>query len=89
MARKAGIPITALFETTDQIRQALPAKKSEVFNQFLAIDVHSRVSDGAGIETGKLQSLDVALADQDAAPNAQVVPRFVDPIAGSDVPNST
>ncbi len=65
MARQAGIPIVALFDTTDQINQALPAQISDFFNRFVAIELESRISDGAVIQTGRLQSLDVVLAGQD------------------------
>jgi hypothetical protein len=61
MTRQAGIPVIALFETTDQINQALPAQLADFFNRFIAIELDSRTSDGAIIQTGRLQSLDSAL----------------------------
>lgn len=65
MARQAGIPIVALFDSTDQINQALPAQLADFFNRFVAIELDSRTSEGAVIQTGRMQSLDVVLANRD------------------------
>ncbi|HGG03900.1 MAG TPA: hypothetical protein ENK28_00430, partial [Aliiroseovarius sp.] len=65
MAREAGIPLIELFETTDQINQALPGGVAEFFRRFVAIDLESRISTGAVIHTGKLQSFVAGVLNND------------------------
>ncbi|MEP2234723.1 MAG: hypothetical protein ABJM58_03700 [Alteripontixanthobacter sp.] len=65
MARQAGIPLLNLFDTVEQITQSLPEPIASFLGKFVALDLESRTSDGAVIHTGKIQSLDVVLADSD------------------------
>lgn len=65
MSHIAGIPLATLFETLDALNQTLPAAMSRFVNRFTALELQSRVSAGAVIHTGRIQSLDVAIAGKD------------------------
>lgn len=65
MTRTAGIPFASLFDAADTVNQALPDALSRFVERFVALDLQSRISDGAVHHEGRLQSLDVAIAGQD------------------------
>lgn len=53
----AGVPLVSLFETLDQINQALPAPIQGFLNRFSIIDLNSQSSPGGIIHRGRLQSI--------------------------------
>ena len=86
MTRTAGIPFVSLFDTTDTINQALPDTFSRFVDHFVALDLQSRISDGAVHHSGKLQSLDLAVAGQDVVSFALPFGRLKIPMITTGVP---
>ncbi|MCF3974661.1 hypothetical protein [Paracoccus salsus] len=65
MPQVAGVSLVSLFEAADRVNQALPAPFSRFVERFVALELESRTSADAIIHTGRIQSLDVAIAGQD------------------------